>query len=438
MIKSYFIVLKKHKEKVKKYFRKLHFMNNLFFYLILNITITSLASLIFIFFMIKTLLIKEKEAPHWVFLAICFFSLFRITNFYLIIIPVLKENESIGILLYRIQTATFFFLPSLIAHMFYSLLYKNDKKKLLIILFLYVISLCFYISALIGFYPTARELKIVNNTIYFINNTTSYIYKSVIIFFVFSYIFSIYLIFNFSRIKMTAKDRKIINIIQWVYIITFGYGYIIQFFISLMSPAFFPLAPYLLIFLSIVIYTISKYYNFLKIYNTQQFFNLVNENFTVTFIITDEKGMIIKSNLNTIDNINYYGKSIYSIFNNSEVVIKTILEDGKIVKNLNLISFNHVNQIEISFTVDINPIRDKFQDILGLFLVLTDCRISLSSFSKREQDIINYLTQGLSYKEIAYELNISYNTVNSHVKNIYKKANVNDRNELLDSINHIK
>jgi len=160
--------------------------------------------------------------------------------------------------------------------------------------------------------------------------------------------------------------------------------------------------------------------------------------FTVPFIITDEKGIIIKSNFNKINNNFFYKKSLYSIFPDSTDVISSIFEEGEIVKNQNFILNDPLNQKEILYTVDINPIKDKFQDILGLFIVLSDYKISINSFSKREQDIINYLVKGFSYKEIAYDLNISYNTVNTHIKNIYKKSEVNDRQELLETLNHIK
>lgn len=51
--------------------------------------------------------------------------------------------------------------------------------------------------------------------------------------------------------------------------------------------------------------------------------------------------------------------------------------------------------------------------------------------TKREHDVMNYLLKGLSYKEIASILSISYTTVNDHVKKIYTKLNINSKGELL-------
>lgn len=45
--------------------------------------------------------------------------------------------------------------------------------------------------------------------------------------------------------------------------------------------------------------------------------------------------------------------------------------------------------------------------------------------SERELEILSLLVNGLSYKMISEKCFISYNTVNSHVKNIYKKLQVN-------------
>jgi DNA-binding NarL/FixJ family response regulator len=44
--------------------------------------------------------------------------------------------------------------------------------------------------------------------------------------------------------------------------------------------------------------------------------------------------------------------------------------------------------------------------------------------TKREQEILKYLVQGLSYKMIADKCNISYPTVNTHISHIYEKLQV--------------
>ena len=52
------------------------------------------------------------------------------------------------------------------------------------------------------------------------------------------------------------------------------------------------------------------------------------------------------------------------------------------------------------------------------------------TFTNREKNIVSYLIQGLSYKEIAEAAHISISTVKTHVYRIYQKADVNNRNAL--------
>jgi DNA-binding NarL/FixJ family response regulator len=54
-----------------------------------------------------------------------------------------------------------------------------------------------------------------------------------------------------------------------------------------------------------------------------------------------------------------------------------------------------------------------------------------SLLSKREQEILNRLVEGSSYKMIAHELSISIETVRHHIKHLYKKLNVNSKGEAI-------
>lgn len=54
-----------------------------------------------------------------------------------------------------------------------------------------------------------------------------------------------------------------------------------------------------------------------------------------------------------------------------------------------------------------------------------------SPLSEREKDIVKGLVDGLSYKMIADRLNISIDTVRQHIRNIYRKLNVNSKGEVI-------
>jgi len=49
--------------------------------------------------------------------------------------------------------------------------------------------------------------------------------------------------------------------------------------------------------------------------------------------------------------------------------------------------------------------------------------------TQRERDILSCLVKGMSYKMIADTCAISFDTVNSHIRNIYKKLHVNSKSE---------
>jgi DNA-binding CsgD family transcriptional regulator len=57
-------------------------------------------------------------------------------------------------------------------------------------------------------------------------------------------------------------------------------------------------------------------------------------------------------------------------------------------------------------------------------------KIEALNLTSREREILNLLIRGYSYKEIAAVLFISVETLNSHIKNIYRKLDVHSRSEL--------
>lgn len=49
----------------------------------------------------------------------------------------------------------------------------------------------------------------------------------------------------------------------------------------------------------------------------------------------------------------------------------------------------------------------------------------------REKEVMEHLSRGLSYKEIAHQLDVSHETVKMHLKNIYRKLSVQNKIEAL-------
>ncbi len=52
-----------------------------------------------------------------------------------------------------------------------------------------------------------------------------------------------------------------------------------------------------------------------------------------------------------------------------------------------------------------------------------------ASLSTREQEVLDCLSQGFLYKEIAEKLGISYETVHTYIRRIYEKLQVRTRTE---------
>lgn len=51
--------------------------------------------------------------------------------------------------------------------------------------------------------------------------------------------------------------------------------------------------------------------------------------------------------------------------------------------------------------------------------------------TSKEQDVLQYLAEGLSYKMVADKLGVSYSTINSHTKNIYTKLHISSLGEAI-------
>lgn len=58
----------------------------------------------------------------------------------------------------------------------------------------------------------------------------------------------------------------------------------------------------------------------------------------------------------------------------------------------------------------------------------------LEGLTRREKEILGYLEDGLRYKEIAGRLNLSVETVRTHIRNVYVKLQVQSRTEALNKV----
>lgn len=69
--------------------------------------------------------------------------------------------------------------------------------------------------------------------------------------------------------------------------------------------------------------------------------------------------------------------------------------------------------------------------VIEAFAVKEKTNDYFQELSKREQEILENLSKGYRYKEIADKLFVSIETVRTHIRNIYEKLQVNSRAEAL-------
>ena len=64
--------------------------------------------------------------------------------------------------------------------------------------------------------------------------------------------------------------------------------------------------------------------------------------------------------------------------------------------------------------------------------VIRNDQIDISNLSAREKEILELLSKGMMYKEIALQLNISQETIRKHAYHIYEKLHVGNRMEAIN------
>ena len=67
-----------------------------------------------------------------------------------------------------------------------------------------------------------------------------------------------------------------------------------------------------------------------------------------------------------------------------------------------------------------------------IFSMLERYPEQMRNLSEREQEVARLVAEGLRNKEIAARLHISEETVKSHIRSIFNKANIDRRSKLVD------
>lgn len=100
------------------------------------------------------------------------------------------------------------------------------------------------------------------------------------------------------------------------------------------------------------------------------------------------------------------------------------LDEGKIHRMSSSIDIERLQHLISEF--------EREEDRLRRAGIDTELPSNGDLLTKREGEIVTLLAEGLSYAEIASKLTITENTVKTHIKNIYRKLQVNNRTEAVN------
>ncbi|QTL38894.1 helix-turn-helix transcriptional regulator [Xenorhabdus budapestensis] len=143
------------------------------------------------------------------------------------------------------------------------------------------------------------------------------------------------------------------------------------------------------------------------------------ENFT-----NDERRLISMN-----DNIQASSQRFYQDFmlpnNLTDMVEIFIRRRNKIIAGISVLRDSPFQDQEVMRLNAIIPIAE-----LMTFDILPESQIA---FTAKEQEIIHLVREGASNKRIALLLDVSLSTVKTHLRNIFAKANVTNRTELVSS-----
>ena len=72
--------------------------------------------------------------------------------------------------------------------------------------------------------------------------------------------------------------------------------------------------------------------------------------------------------------------------------------------------------------------------VVAYFQKKNEALTLMAQLSARQKEILQYLSEGYRYKEIADKLFVSTETVRTHIRNIYEKLQVQSRTEALNKL----
>jgi DNA-binding NarL/FixJ family response regulator len=125
---------------------------------------------------------------------------------------------------------------------------------------------------------------------------------------------------------------------------------------------------------------------------------------------------------------------MYTVFEDEENIIRAIKNgaNGYLLKDTPMELFLAELKVIYLGGSPLTPrIASRIIEEFESKIKLNNNQEEINLLSKREKEVLNLVSLGLVYSDIADELDISPHTVSRHVENIYKKLNVHTKSEAI-------
>jgi DNA-binding NarL/FixJ family response regulator len=123
---------------------------------------------------------------------------------------------------------------------------------------------------------------------------------------------------------------------------------------------------------------------------------------------------------------------MFTVYENDEKVFEALKAgaSGYLLKNTGLLQM--VESLKELYEGGSPMSANIARKLVNLFRDTGKESVSVDILSNRENEILQLLSKGLLYKEIAEQLQITTNTVRQHIHNIYEKLHVQNRTEAIN------
>jgi DNA-binding NarL/FixJ family response regulator len=123
---------------------------------------------------------------------------------------------------------------------------------------------------------------------------------------------------------------------------------------------------------------------------------------------------------------------MFTVYENDEKVFEALKAgaSGYLLKNTGLVQL--IEALQELHNGGSPMSANIARKLVTVFREKENSEISVETLSKRETEILQLLSKGLLYKEIADQLSISVSTVRQHIHRIYEKLHVQNRTEAIN------